>query len=90
MREIQEKAIRIALQCYGNGCLSDEDFINLLKAIFDKDLTNKFDLNPRLTNPGDVWVTYTNNENSNTSINKNANAKDIKISDYTKQTIFKD
>lgn len=51
MREIQEKAIRIALQCYGNGCLSDEDFINLLKAIFDKDLTNKFDLNPRLTNP---------------------------------------
>lgn len=52
MREIQEKAIRIALQCYGNGCLSDEDFIDLLKAIFDKDLT-KINFNTGLvTTPG--------------------------------------
>ena len=104
MKEIQEKAIRIALQCYGNGCLGDEDFIDLLKAILYQDdnrfpnslintpgiLTTPRDIANPAKNPGDVWVTYTNNENSNTSINKNANAKDIKISDYTKQTIFKD
>lgn len=102
MREIQEKAIRIALQCYGNGCLSDEDFIDLLKAILYQDdnrfpnglintpgiLTTPRGITDPTKNPGEVWVTYTHNENSNTSINKNA--KDIKISDYTKQTTFKD
>lgn len=66
MREIQEKAIRIALQCYGNGCLSDEDFINLLKAIFDKDLI-KFDLNPRLVDSKPTRIeTYTTNTSTNT------------------------
>lgn len=100
MREIQEKAIRIALQCYGNGCLSDEDFIDLLKAILYQDdnrfpnglintpgiLTTPGDFTPTI-NPGDVWVTYTHNENSNTSTNKNA--KDIKISDYSDYTTNK-
>lgn len=53
MTEIQEKAIRIALKCYADNCMNEGDFIDLLKAIFDKDLTNKFNFNPRIvTNPG--------------------------------------
>ena len=108
MKEIQEKAIRIALQGYGDGYLSDENFIDLLKAILYQDEPNRFPnslintpgilttprdiANPTATaTPGDVWVTYTHNENSNTSLNKNT--KDINISDYskyTKQSTFKD
>ena len=117
MTEIQEKAVKIVLRSYGNGCMSDEEFIDILNAILCRDEPNRFPYglintpgtlttrdianptaNPNLR-PGDVWVdsspwvTYTTatntyNENSNTSLNKDI--KDVKISDYTKQTIFKD
>ena len=111
MTEIQEKAVKIVLRSYGNGCMSDEEFIDILNAILYESSYNKFPnglintpgtLTPRdianptsnpipITNPrpGDVWVTYAHNEISNTSLNKE-DIKDVKISDYTKQTIFKD
>lgn len=107
MTEIQEKAIKIVLRSYGNGCMSDEEFIDILNAILCHDEPNRFPnlintpgILPRdITNPitytrpgevrpGDVWVTYAHNESSNASLNKDM--KDVKISDYTKQTIFKD
>lgn len=104
MKEIQEKAVKIALRSYGNGCMSDEEFIDVLNAILYQDEPNRFpnglintpgilttprDITNPTKNPGDVWVTYTNTHNdNNTSINKTA--KDPNISDYTKQTIFKD
>jgi hypothetical protein len=37
MTEIQEKAVKIALRSYGNGCMNDEDFIDILNAILYHD-----------------------------------------------------
>lgn len=107
MTEIQEKAVKIALRSYGDGCMSDEEFIDILNAILCHDEPNRFpnglintpgilttprDITNPAKNPGevrpwDVWVTYTHNENSNTSLNKNI--KDVKIPDYPDYTTNK-
>lgn len=77
MTEIQEKAIRIALKCYADSCMNEGDFIDLLKAIFDKDLTNKFNFNSGFVEPRPKLTTSI----TDTNINKIENAQSNKIVD---------